>query len=67
MNNPNVAFVIKINNQKVQFYFDPVQNTYAAIFGDRYHLGIGPILKKDEKGNWCDVNGTLDKTVVLQR
>lgn len=61
MNNPNVAFVCQVNGLNIQFYYNSVDNTYGAIFGDRYHNGLGPILKKNAKGNWCDVNGTLNK------
>lgn len=63
MNNPNVAFVDQVYKQKVQYYYNPVYSQYVAIFGDRYHVGGGPILRKDEKGNWRDLNGTLNKGI----
>ena len=59
-NNPNVAFVSKVEGEQVQFYFNPVHSTYTAIWGDPYHAGWGLILKKDDKGNWYEVNKTLD-------
>lgn len=58
MNNSNVAFVSKVEGSKVEYYFNPNNNTYSVIFE---HLSGGPTFMKDEKGDWKDINGTSSK------